>query len=416
MSEQSSMVGIEKVHPTYRIFLQEKFSKAGASHQKQVLSLLRRLPAPDEITHEWVLDFLTKTSSRGRPLSNDSFINYLTRIRLLARWMGRMDLVEGIDRPHKRKSIADDVLSMTQIRQLIQHTRNSQTRALIHLMAESGVRIDEALSIRIEDITCDNVKIVNALKQNGLVSGRVWKLWISRGKTMARHIWAYHSTPSLLAWLLDHPLKTGSLFVGGREFGQWQPLTYSGAYGMITAAYVAGGYRDDRLAKSLRITLTRNPMDHELEKLLALELAKPSIPPRRIAVFRRAAAAEMVRERVNPNVICKMLGYTNGSSLQSVYLHFTEEDVKREILHRFGLDEQVEKTAPALESWQCPVCAKMNPPTSSICIHCPPKPVDEQVRTLQGQVDQLEVSRLERNLEIAEIVRGLIVGMKETMQ
>ena len=203
------------------------------------------------------------------------------------------------------------------------------------------------------------------------------------------------------------------MFVGGREFGQWRPLSYSGAYGMITAAYVAAGYQDDRVVKSLKDAQDRNPTDQELEKRLALELAKPGIPHRRIHVFRHAAATQMVRERVNPKIMCKALGWTQGSNAPDIYIHLTEEDVENEMLRRFGLDGEEEKKVPGIKSWRCPVCGNMNAPSSGICIYCPPKPVDEQVRALQERIDELEISQRERNKEIAEMVRGLIVEMKE---
>jgi integrase len=280
-------------------------------------------------------------------------------------------------------------------------------------MAETGVRIDEALSIRIEDITCDNTRMVDALNVRVTVSGRVWKLWISRSKTATRHVWAYHSTTSLYAWLLDHPVKSGALFVGRRHLGQFMPLTYSGAYQMITAAYVAAGYQDERVVKSLKITAAKNTQDPELEKLLAAELAKPPIPGRRIHVFRHSAATQMVRERVNPKIMCRALGWTQGSNAPDVYIHLTEEDVETEMLRRFGLDGQEEKKVPGIESWRCPICGTMNPPTSGICMNCPPKPVNDQVQALQERIDELESAQLKRNKELAEMMRDLIRDMKE---
>jgi len=413
MTEQETMMGIEDLHPVYRRFLQEKYARASANYQKQLVSLLRRMPQPDELTRDWILGFLSRSSNRGRPLSNDSFIQYLARIELVARWLHRPELVAGINKPHEKRLTSEDIPDMAEIRQLMQHARDSQARCLIHLMAETGVRIDEALSIQIENITCENTKVIDALGQKATISGRIWKLWIGRSKTATRHVWAYHSTPSLLAWLLDHPLKTGPLFIGGREYGQWRALTYSGAYSLITAAYIAAGYRDERVIKSLKAALTRDPRDQEFERLLAGELTKPPIPARRIHVFRHAAATQMVREQVHPRIMCKALGWTEGSAAPNIYIHLTEQDVEDEMLRRFGLNKTEEKKIPGIESWRCPVCGTMNPPTSGICMNCPPKPMDEQVRALQERIDELEASQLERNREIAEMVRGLIVEMKE---
>ena len=216
---QKGMRGIESLHPRYQQLMRERYLRASGNWQKQMTSFLRRIPPPDELTREWFLEFLDRPSARGGQLSNDSVAQYLARMKILANWLERPEIVEGIKKPKTRNLTRADILEMNEVRHLLQNAPDSRARALIHLLAETGLRIDEALSIQIEDIVADGTKqrIIDGLGNKDQIMGRMWKLQIDRSKTFARAVFAYESTPSLLAWIVDHPVKKGHLFIAKRR-------------------------------------------------------------------------------------------------------------------------------------------------------------------------------------------------------
>lgn len=122
--------------------MRERYLGASKTHQKQMMSLLRRMPPPDELTRSWILELLERDSARGGKLSNDSVRQYLTKLKVVVEWLGRPELVDGITKPKARTLSREDILEPDEVRQLIQAAPNSRTRALIHLLGESGVRIN----------------------------------------------------------------------------------------------------------------------------------------------------------------------------------------------------------------------------------------------------------------------------------
>jgi len=412
------MQGIEDLHPTYQEFMRERYLTASPNHQKQMISLLRRMPPPEKLSKKWVLEFLGRPSARGQKLSNDSIVQYLAKIQQVAKWLERMDILEGIGRPRKRRLSRDDILEMSEVRHLLQNAPDSRGRALIHLLAETGLRIDEALSIQIENIVADGSKqrIIDALGERERIMGRMWKIQISRSKTIKRTVYVYDSTPSVLAWLIDHPVKKGPLFVGKRKRVNgllvYEELTYSGAYDLITRTYINAGYQDEHEIKRLRLGIKLHPESKELEKRLTFEFAKPPIPKRRIHVFRHAAGTQMVKDRMHPEMMNRAMGWTPGSSAPSVYIHLVTEDLEEEMRRRYGLSEESPRRDPGIESSTCPVCGNMNPPTTGICINCPPRPtpVDEELKRLQEEVEELKTRRSE---DLGRYAKELIKRMKE---
>ena len=413
------MKGLEDIHPTYQKFMRERYLKAAKSSQKQFISLLRCLPAPGDLTKESVIEFISRPSQRdGRPLANDTIRFYLSQIEILAEWLERPEIIEGITKPKKRTLTREDILEMHEVRHLLQNTPDSRTRALLHLLSETGLRIDEALSIHIEDIQADGTrqKIVDGLAHKEQIMGRMWKLPIRRSKTFVRSVYAYHSTPSILAWLMDHPTKTGSLFVGRRRRVNgklhYPELTYTGAFHLVTTAYINAGYQDEYEMKRIRKGLKIYPGDKELTKRLDDELTKEPIPHRRIHILRHAAGTQMTKERVQPKLMNRAMGWSPKSDASSVYIHLIDEDVEEEMRRRYGLSEGPEKKEPGIHSWHCPICGNLNPPTTGFCLNCPsrPEPMEDE---LQRMRDEIETLKTQRSEDLGKLALELIQKIKE---
>lgn len=415
------MKGTDDLHPTYRDFLREKYLAASTNYRKQMLSLLRQLPPPEELSRSWILEFLDRPSKRdGKKLASDSIRQYLSRLQVLAKWLGRPELVEGISKPRPKRLSRSDILEMSEIRRLIQFAPDSQTRALIHLMAETGLRIDEALSIHIEDIVVDGSRqpIIDGLRNKDKIMGRMWKIEIKRSKTFVRSVYAYDSTPSIHAWLMDHPNKEGSLFVGNRRQRvegvlKHVEMSYGEAYHSITKAYVNAGYQDPAEIKRLRAGIKQGISG--LEDRLKNELAKPPIPRRRVHIFRHAAGTQMAKDGVNPKMMNRAMGWTPGSHAPDVYIHLIDSDVEEEMRRRYGLSEDASPKEPGIHSWTCPICGNMNPPTTGICLNCPPKPqpIEEELERLREEMEKMKVQSTQELADLAVSVVEKILEEKE---
>jgi integrase len=429
---------VDELHEVYRQFWIEKMTRKSWNYKKQMISLLVRLPPPEELTREWILNWLnTPSPYTGKPLSNDSVYQYLTRIDVLAGWMKREDLF-GIEKPKKRELTREEIIEAEEIRRLIKHAPNSRARALIHILAETGARIDEVLSIKIENMVVDGsgARVVDGLNDAGSVLGRMWKITVSRSKTQIRALYVYHSTPSILAWLMDHPVKRGPLFISEKRARiggalQYVEINYGTAYKDVTQAYVNTGYRDDNELRRLnkmekylqelkkgKVPKTRTREERtilnmlqeqaltidRIQELINQQLARPPIVPRRIHTFRHFKGTELEADNVSKKKKNRIMGWSEKSNAGDRYSHLVDEDIEREMRIRFGLVEDISRTSEEIESWRCPVCGHMNSPSTAICINCPPKPdpLEDRLSDLQAQIEQLQRQAVEDTPEIIE--------------
>lgn len=443
-----TMKGIEELHPRYQELMRERYLASSENHKKQMISILRQLPPPDELTKKWILKFLDRPSKRdGKKLAADTIAQYLTKIQVVAKWLGRPELVEGIKKPRTRKLTRADILEMGEIRRVLQFAPDSRTRALIHLITETGLRIDEALSIHVEDITADGTKqkIIDALHDREQIMGRMWKIEIKRSKTFLRSVYAYDSTPTLHAWLLDHPVKKGPLFVATdrrtRVEGRlvYKEIVYGTAFGDITKAFVNAGYRDDREVSDLKKMknwrkllnagkevrpktrddkallnrlLEKKYTVKQINELIAEQMAKTKIPRRRLHMFRHASGTQMAKDKVHPEMMNRAMGWTTGSHAPNRYIHLIDEDLEEEMRLRYGLIEKDGKKEPGVHSWHCPICGNMNPPTTGICLNCPPKP-EPMEDELQRMREEIEMLKTQRSEDLGKLALELIEKIKE---
>jgi integrase len=417
------MKGIEKLHPRYQEMMRERYLGASKTHQKQMISLLRRMPSPEELSKSWILSFLERDSARGGKLSSDSIRQYLIKLKVVVDWLGRPELVEGIAKPKARILTREDILEPSEVRQLIQAAPNSRTRALIHLLGESGARIDEALSIKLKDIVQDgtNIPIIDGLRSKSQVLGRMWKIQLSRSKTYTRPIYVYDSTPTIYAWMIDHPSKKGPLFVSCKRkridgILQYGELSYEQAFIEITNAYVNLGYRDDREVTRLKKGIAAGEMS--LEEALKMEMSKPPIPRRRIHIIRHAVGTQMAKDNVNPNMMNKVMGWSQASQAPNKYIHLVDEDVEEVMRQRFGLSEKEDDIELGIKSWHCPVCGTMNPPTTSICLNCPPKPqaLNEELEKLREDMELMKLKNTEEIATLAAEIATQLIKKKEAQE
>ncbi|HDJ26014.1 MAG TPA: site-specific integrase [Candidatus Bathyarchaeota archaeon] len=126
--------------------------------------------------------------------------SYITRVKALVRWAREGDLPAWLrgekgtiwDLYSSGEHLRDKILRPEELRALMEACEHPRDRAIIAVLAETGLRIGELLSLRMRDVE---------ELEDGAYRLRV------RGKTGLRTVVAIRSAPFLSEWLEVHPLK-----------------------------------------------------------------------------------------------------------------------------------------------------------------------------------------------------------------
>ncbi len=144
---------------------------------------------------------------------------YLARLKTLVRYVHGETPEEWkkVKVRLRKGEIRDKLLSREEIQKLIDAASSAKVKALIATVYDGALRISEALSLRIRDLT--------PYRHDGAVVGYVASI---KGKTGERTILLVDSYPYLREWLLVHPLpdKEMPLFPGKEP---WRPLSRKAA-------------------------------------------------------------------------------------------------------------------------------------------------------------------------------------------
>jgi integrase len=230
-----------------------------------------------------------------------------------------------------------------------------RNRCLIALLYESGARLGEILSLKIEDC---------------MPTDYGFKVFV-HGKTGRRGIPIITASNYLKEWLDVHPLgedKEAPLFVTTEN--PIRPLTEVSVRFIIRS-----------LAKHAGINKRMYPH-----------------------LFRHSRATQLAGMVTEP-FLRKIGGWSPTSSVVYQYLHLSESDVESQLKRIYGIEE---KPAEMLKPLECPFCKEHNPPHLTFCRRCgrPLKPQTvlnelDQAHRVNQEVDELKakLSRLELSME-----------------
>ena len=211
-----------------------------------------------------------------------------------------------------------------EIQKLINAATNVRDKALIAIIAETGMRITEALTMKL-----GNIKYEDPL------------VWISiiKSKTETRDMPVYASKPYLNAWVASHPFKdrpagerlNAPLWVVLRRGKrQYEQMSYGAAYYGLKKIIENSG----------------------VEKRLWFHL------------FRHGRAT-ILSTKLPTALMEKMFGWKPGSDMTSVYVKLANDDVKKAVLGLYGLKD-AEKEKITL----CKLCGFENPLHIEECMKC----------------------------------------------
>jgi integrase len=336
------LVRLEKVSEADRKLLLEfdrKLTAQGLSFGRKsayldILMNLRRLLGKSfkDVTREDIervlADLSSKKSTRGKKYADLTINNYRIALKRFYKWLLGDDeeypeLVRWVKTTPKHNQLPrESLLSNEDIETLVRACDNPRDRAIVLVLAESGVRAGELLSLRVGDVRPD---------QYGMI------ITVS-GKTGDRAVRLIASAPAVATWLDHHPKRddpTATLWVNiGTKF-KGTALTCAGLSGIIRRLKASSGI-------------------------------KKRVHPHG---FRHTAATRLARLLTEAEMK-SYLGWVPGSDMASVYVHLSSRDVDKSLLRIHGLITEDEDKERKFTATKCPRCNSMNSPGTSFCAKC----------------------------------------------
>jgi len=218
--------------------------------------------------------------------------------------------------------LPEEMLTEEEIKKLAEAAINLRDKAFILTLYESGCRIGEILTMKIKNVQFDEYGAV----------------LIVNGKTGPRRVRVIASSPILMTWLNNHPLKDNS----------------------DSSLWIAIGTRNRFNKLGYHSTL-------KMLKDLAVKVGiKKRINPHS---FRHARATSLANKLTEAQMK-EFFGWVQSSKMASVYVHLSGRNVDNALLQIHGLAKEEGRKETVLKLKKCPRCQDTNDPTSQFCKKC----------------------------------------------
>src|SRR2546430_4229863 len=219
--------------------------------------------------------------------------------------------------------LPEDLLTREDVQALIHVCQNERDRAFVALLADSGTRISESLTVRIRDVSLD---------QSGMVLN-------VQGKTGERRVRVIgDSIAYVAAWLEVHPAgknRDSPLFTGVNEMSRKNVMSYAQSHKVLVSLKARAGL-------------------------------KKRIHPH---LFRHTKASEWAG-KVPESVLDSQMGWVPGSGMAKIYVHLSGKNVDAAILKANGIDIKDEDKEEAERTKICPRCQVSNASVMKFCRRC----------------------------------------------
>lgn len=301
-------------------------------------------------------------------LSTNSKGEDLAILRLFYKWLKGNDKkypkeVQDITiRRETKKRAPSEILTEEDIKAMLNATSSVRDKAMISLLADSGVRVGELVSVIISNLSYTD---------DGLI-----QLMIETGKTGGRRVLLIPSVPYLSTWLNHHPLKDDPkayLFIS---------LDKRNRYGQLSHSAV-------------------NMMLHKIAKKINL---KKAVNPH---AFRRYSATSS-SSFMSDSLLMMRYGWTKRQTVSS-YTFLNPKEADDSYRKGFGKQELKVKESQ-LQSVVC-ICKAVNAPTNDYCNNCG-KPLNLKValnlEDKRAKVDEQMNNLIEKRPEILDLLAKMI--------
>lgn len=265
---------------------------------------------------------------KKRKLSKWSLCDYCTTLKSFYRWLETPELVDWLKPPKGEihELTVHDIITWEDVITLSNAAMNPRDRALVQVLWDTGLRIEELLTLRIK-----SVERVN--------KGSAVKLHVEKSKTKRRSPLIVRSAPALLHWIDYHPRKND------KESPLWCK---------VIKPHSLMDY--DTARKILRDLKTRSGLD------------KPINPHN----FRKSSAS-FYSHFLSPSELKNRFGWNQSSRMLDIYCFPDEDKINDKILVMHGLKSDKEdngglerETKPEKCQW----CGRINPAGQEYCVIC----------------------------------------------
>jgi len=280
-----------------------------------------------ELTKEELVQWMRELDSKYR--SEHTRYDYRKRVKRFLRWLhcgedeerSPPEPVRCVKLRKPKPAFSGEVLSLQEVKAMVEACESQRDRAMVHVLLESGCRPGELTSLRIQNVELDKYGAVLHV----------------RGKTGNRRVRIVHAVPELQLWLNMHPSKDdpgAPLWPRSREPSE--PIGVPNL-GQLLRKYA----KKSGLGKRVYPYLFR----HTRATHLAADLPE--------AVMR------------------EHFGWTKDSEIPSIYVHLSGRDVDPAILRHSGVEvEESIEAKRVLAPRACQRCGFSNPASARFCNRC----------------------------------------------
>jgi len=212
----------------------------------------------------------------------------------------------------------EDMLTEEEVQKMIDARDTPRDRAFIATLYESGCRIGEILTLKLNQVKFDEY------------GGQL----LVNGKTGFRRVRVIASVPYLTEWINKHPRKDD------RESPLWLSKQLNNfSYG--AAVQILQG-----TAKLAGISKRVNPHNF------------------------RHSRASFIANYLTEAQMNEYFGWAQGSDMTSIYVHLSGRDVDGALLRLNGIETAAKKQQSIMTPKKCPRCQEANQATNKFCSRC----------------------------------------------
>ena len=133
--------------------------------------MLRSIKKPaEDLTKEDIVDYLVTLKDRNQRTRHNIYLSLLKFLK----WLGKYDHIKDIKiKKRLHIKLPEEILSLDEIKRMVQVTTNQRDKALIFMLYETAARKGELLSLKVKHIQFDEYGAVVILPQGKTGSRRL---------------------------------------------------------------------------------------------------------------------------------------------------------------------------------------------------------------------------------------------------
>ena len=298
--------------------------------------------------------------------SDSTIMDYENVMKRFYKWLfGSLPDFFNIKYSHKSSHDKKmDLITRGDIERMIDACNNTRDKALISLLYDSGCRIGEILTLRMDDIVFDEY-------------GMILRVHGKTGNRSVRIVW--DSISYLKDYIRSKDDKDESLFTGLQKQNMHRPMKY-----------------------------------YDARKLLINLKERTGIEKRIYPHLFRHSRASLLASKVPEAPLENQMGWVHGSKMTSIYVHLSMRDQDNAILKAYGIDIKERKQIEE-KPRKCPRCDSLNPSNARYCHNCW-LPFDEKLALAYENREREIEDTIEKSETIPGIAKKMIEAAPESFK